>query len=205
MANVNITNTVAIGLLLIFLAFFTGCYTGSGKQTDILLSDTSHLSGSTSDSTFVDYLNASPVKDSLLRTNDVLQIRFWFEYTFTSQIKLLTLKYNSDQWSAESMTLTYDSNAELRSVTFERLLPKSGWARVLKTLNDNDVMSLPDQEPFKGAFDGECVTVEIKTRTGFRKYSYCCPHACNDAACLSVMNILGLLQRQFDVRLLCAK
>jgi hypothetical protein len=201
--NIDIKYTVRLGLPVVLLSFFRGCLTGSGKVTDALLSDTSHLSATTRDSTFVEYLSAPSVKDSLLRTNDDLQIRFWLEYAFTSEIKLLIVKYNSDVWSAESMTLSYNSDTTLPSVAFERLLPKSGWRPVLKTLHENGVMSLPDQAYFNGAFDGECVTVEVKTTKRFRKYSYCCPRECSDAACVSMLNILGQLKRQFNVRIPC--
>jgi hypothetical protein len=205
---------IKLFIYVFFCTFLFSCKTDLNKPTACLMSDTLQLAVKSEIPQYTSsYLRSLPPalrNDSLLRSNDDLQIRFWFDYAFADQIDLLVIKYNGDKWTAERMNLFFDrdligDNHVLRSVSFKKIRPKSDWKTVLSSLCENKVMTLPHMDSLvrnkKATADGEYVTIEVKTKTRFRSYWYWSPESCSELKeCKSMINILKVLSTEFPLK-----
>lgn len=141
--------------------------------------------------------------DTLENGYDSLQIRLWYESD--SSRKIVVIKKNR-QWVAECYT--YHINTEnpdsiyVDKLEMIRSLPKMSWPKLMDSLINLNVLTLPDQENVPGLaiyYNNSTVNVEVATRTKYRFYSYAAPVklAKNFEEARSLIQIMKLIRDEF--------
>jgi hypothetical protein len=145
--------------------------------------------------------------DSLENGFDNLQIRVWYDFSFVSDRKLVSIKNSDTNWTATIYALQVDWDGRTETIlskTVKQVSPKSGWASFTTKLLDLKVLTLPDQNDIPGCYigaDGCSYNVEVATKNQYRFYGYWEPQMYQNKfwQTKSMADILKLFEEELGV------
>lgn len=116
--------------------------------------------------------------DSLENGFAGLQIRVWYDFSRSTERRLVVIKNMDTTWTATvyNMNVNWDGESEtIIKKDVKQVTPKSGWGNFAKQLLDLKIVSLPDMKNIPGfdvGKDGKMFNVEIASKNQYRFYGY---------------------------------
>jgi len=137
------------------------------------------------------------------------QLRIWEDFENLTG-RVIIIKNDYDNWSAELYTYKFLSNSAFRpdSLSGQKLHleePRSGWNNFLNRLLDLKILSLPDFQSISNydfGTDAGGVSIEIAKDKYYRFYEYPDPYFQQNKIpqAKKIVQILELIKKEFDLK-----
>ncbi|MEO8146236.1 MAG: hypothetical protein ABI723_01300 [Bacteroidia bacterium] len=213
----TILKTITLITILIFLLSCKQTKPQNENDVEIVLPDTSvnHRPNTW-------YLGAKNIRRQLNLKNlelgvDSIEIRIYQQGGWNPN-HVIIIKNENKIWSASVISyhthllseneIQFDTTSDTNqffhlvvdSAEFENLIVKSSWNNLLDSLQFFGINTLPSQQDIKGfedrSDDGIEYHFEIATKHRYKFYTYHCPAMYSDNYNQSIVNILGLINRE---------
>lgn len=140
-------------------------------------------------------------EDKLSKEDDV-EVRIWTSQSIIKGLSGAVLKKVKDEWTA--FYLPNDSKLKGKINPVKLAAPKSGWEKLWKELEDENILTLPDEtdvhEPMKYE-EGQSVIIETKSHGLYRIYKYTEPLVSDLEQAKNVSNIIRITEHEFNIPL----
>lgn len=138
-----------------------------------------------------------------------MEIRLWIKYEMLDFNEVITIKKESNQWTAYYYPYQYGDGApsERKIIKLKKVKvsPTLGWEHFIAVLEKNKVATLPDMQTIKGLHDGYTdgvsYIVEIASPSSYRFYKYHLPDEFADKywQAKNMTTIIGEFEKEFEL------
>jgi hypothetical protein len=138
------------------------------------------------------------------------QIRIYKFSAWGNNEQMIIISENNSNWSAilVKFSIYFNANEDSVGIVIETMVkkePHSAWGKVIDSLNNLDIFSLPDSDSIRGydmPNDGGAVEVEYATGNKYRDYEYYAPNAnyLTIAEAKKMIHIMNLMEHEFGFK-----